>query len=75
MSQQFAVNTVGPLGVSRACLPALARARGRIVNMISNCTDCPLPTLAVYTASKAALLALSDGMRPELVGTKHRSTK
>ena len=33
---------------------------------LSNCTDCPLPTLAVYTASKAGLKNLTHGMRPEL---------
>ena len=40
---------------------------GRIVNMISFCTTCPLPTLAVYTSTKAALLRLSEGMRAELL--------
>lgn len=39
------------------------------MNVISNCTECPLPTLGPYTASKAALLALSDAMRPELART------
>ena len=41
-------------------------SRGRIVNMISFCTTCPFPTLAVYTSTKAALLRLSEGMRAEL---------
>ena len=40
--------------------------KGILVNMISNCIKCPLPTLFVYTASKTGLLALSDGMRPEM---------
>ncbi len=34
--------------------------------MLSFCTDCPLPTLSVYTATKAALRSLSAGMRMEL---------
>ena len=63
---QLSVNTAGPLLLTRALLPELARARGRVINMISNCTTCPLPTLAVYTGSKAGLLALSEAMRPEL---------
>ena len=63
---QVQVNMVGPLRMIRACLPLLAMAKGRVVNMISNCTEVPLPTLSVYTASKAGFLALSDGMRQEI---------
>ena len=63
---QVHVNMVGPLRMTKALLPLLAKAKGRVVNMISNCTECPLPTLSVYTATKAGLLALSDGMRPEV---------
>jgi short-subunit dehydrogenase len=39
---------------------------GRLVNVISYCTECPMPTLSVYTSTKAALKALSDAMRMEL---------
>jgi len=63
---QVHVNMIGPLRLTKACLPLLAKGRGRVINMISNCTECPLPTLSVYTASKAGLLALSDGMRAEM---------
>ena len=77
---QLEVNYLGPLALTRACLPLLVRAGGRVVNMISNCTECPLPTLGPYTASKvshqvqllssfiiqAALLALSEVLRAEL---------
>ena len=51
---QLEVNYLGPLTVTRASLPLLARGRGRVVNMISNCTECPLPTLGPYTASKVS---------------------
>jgi len=63
---QVSVNMTGPLLLTRALLPHLVTAKGRIINLISNCTTCPLPTLSVYTASKAGLLALSEAMRPEL---------
>merc|ERR1712243_526372 len=47
-------------------LPHLVKGKGRGINLVSNCTYCPLPTLGVYTASKAGLLALTEAMRPEL---------
>ena len=53
--QQLEVNYLGALSLTRACLPLLVRGRGRIVNMISNCTECPLPTLGPYTASKVSV--------------------
>ena len=78
--RQTEVNYTGPVMVTRLCTPLLVRGRGRLVNMISNCTECPLPTLGPYTASKvrhqklfnkcrlpqAALLAISDVLRAEL---------
>ena len=54
------------LQMIKICFPSLKSARGRVINMISNCTDCPLPTLSVYTSSKAGLKYLTHGMRPEL---------
>ena len=52
---------------SKAFLPVLRRTHGsRIVNMISFCADCPMPSLSVYTATKSALRSLSAGMRMEL---------
>ena len=51
---QLEVNFLGPLAVTRASLPLLVRGRGRVVNMISNCTELPLPTLGPYTASKVS---------------------
>ena len=66
VKQQFDVNVIGPWAVSKALIPNLIKGNGRIINMISFCTTCPLPTLSVYTATKGALLRLSEGMRAEL---------
>jgi len=63
---QFMVNSVGPLLMTRSFLPLLSSGKGRVVNVVSFCTECPLPSLAVYSASKAALMSLTDGMRPEV---------
>lgn len=52
--------------MSQVFMPHLMESEGRLVNMISYCTECPLPTLSVYTATKAALFSLSNGMRMEL---------
>lgn len=64
--RQIDVNFIGCWAVSQAFMPHLMTSKGRIVNMMSFCTECPLPTLSVYTATKAALLSLSNGMRMEL---------
>ncbi|TRY68523.1 hypothetical protein TCAL_09392 [Tigriopus californicus] len=64
---QFEVNTFGAFALAKAFLPMLRESEGRIINMISYCTDCPMPTLTVYTASKAALKSLSIGLREELI--------
>ena len=53
VQRQLDVNMMGPLRLIRSCFPLLmSSGSGRIVNMISNCTECPLPTLGPYTASK-----------------------
>ena len=62
----FLVNSVGPVLVSRYCLPLLSLGGGRIVNMISISPEWPLPNLSIYTSTKAALMVLSDTMRPEV---------
>jgi NAD(P)-dependent dehydrogenase (short-subunit alcohol dehydrogenase family) len=63
---QLMTNVAGPLMTCQAFLPLLRRATGRIVNVGSINAQLPLPYWAVYSASKAALLALSDALRMEL---------
>jgi NAD(P)-dependent dehydrogenase (short-subunit alcohol dehydrogenase family) len=63
---QLEVNAVGALALAQACLPALRRAGGRIVNVSSVNGRIVSPFSAAYAASKFALEALSDGLRREL---------
>ena len=63
---QLRTNVAGPLLTTQAFLPLLRRGQGRIVNIGSINAQLPMPNWAVYSASKAALLALSDALRIEL---------
>lgn len=63
---QLEVNVVGVLNVTRAFLPLVRRARGRIVNVSSINGRVALPFNTAYATSKFALEALSDGLRTEL---------
>jgi NAD(P)-dependent dehydrogenase (short-subunit alcohol dehydrogenase family) len=56
---QFAVNLRGAFLVTRAALPHLRAAKGYVVNLASIAGTIPMPGLAAYGASKAALIALT----------------
>lgn len=62
----FAVNVVGLLRVTRACLPMLRQGSGRIVNVSSISGLVALPGVSVYAGSKHAVEAISDSLRVEL---------
>jgi NAD(P)-dependent dehydrogenase (short-subunit alcohol dehydrogenase family) len=64
--RQFEVNVIGQVAVTRALLPALLNARGRIVNMSSIGGRVALPLLGPYAASKFALEAVTDALRREV---------
>ena len=66
LRRQLEVNLVGVAAVTRACLPMLRKAHGRIVNMSSVSGRIAYPFLSAYAASKFALEAMSDAMRVEL---------
>jgi NAD(P)-dependent dehydrogenase (short-subunit alcohol dehydrogenase family) len=66
LRHQLEVNLVGQVAVTQAFLPALRRARGRIVFMGSIAGRSALPFLSPYAASKHALEALADSLRLEL---------
>ena len=67
--RQFDVNFFGQIAVTRALLPALRSARGRIVFLSSIGGKVAMAFTAPYAASKHAVEALGDALRVEL----HRS--
>ena len=63
----FETNVFGLMAVTRAVLPHLReRGTGVVVNVSSSTTLKPLPMLAVYTASKAAVNAFTESLALEL---------
>jgi NAD(P)-dependent dehydrogenase (short-subunit alcohol dehydrogenase family) len=64
--EQIEVNLLGQVAVTRALLPAILRARGRIVNMSSIGGRVANPLFGPYSASKFALEAVSDALRREV---------
>ena len=64
--QVLEVNVAGLIEVTRQALPLLREARGAIVNVASVVADHPFANLSVYSASKAAVLALSRAWAKEL---------
>jgi NAD(P)-dependent dehydrogenase (short-subunit alcohol dehydrogenase family) len=66
LRHQLNVNVVGQVAVTQAFLPALRRARGRVVNIGSISGRVALPLISPYAASKFALEAITDSLRREL---------
>ncbi len=63
---QFEVNVTGQIAMTQALMPALRRARGRIVFVGSVAGRSPLPFIGPYAASKSALAAIAAPLRVEL---------
>ncbi len=64
--RQFEVNLFGHIAVTQALLPALRRARGRVLLVSSVGGRVVTPFMAPYCASKFAVEALGDALRVEL---------
>ncbi len=65
----FEVNMIGPFLVCKAVVPRLLeRGYGRIVNVASIAGKEGNPTLMPYSASKAAVIALTKSLAKELAG-------
>ena len=66
LRNQLEVNLTGHVAFTQALIPALRRARGRIVNVTSIGGIVATPFFGPYNASKYALEAISDCLRVEL---------
>ena len=66
LRRQFEVNVIGQAAVTRAFLPLLRRARGRIVTTGSVAGFIAMPGIGAYAMSKHAMEAFSDALRREL---------
>ena len=63
----FETNTFGVMALTQAVLPQFRqRGAGVVVNVTSSVTMLPLPLLAVYTASKAAVNAFTTSLALEV---------
>ncbi len=65
--EQFETNVVGPLRLSQAFAPVLAKhGGGAILNVLSVASWISSPGLAAYGATKSAAWSLTNGLRHEL---------
>lgn len=65
LREQLDVNLVAPAVLTRACLPALRRAKGTVLFVNSTSGLRANPTWAAYAASKFGLRGLADALRAE----------
>ena len=61
----FDTNVLGTVSMIQAALPHMPAPGGRIINFSSALATRPIPTTAIYAASKAAVAALSHALSKE----------
>ena len=68
--EMMTVNVVALTALTRALLPAMIeKKRGAILNVSSSASFLPIPSFAVYAATKAYVTSFSEATRAELHGT------
>ncbi len=71
---QLAVNLRGLALVTRAAVPLLRETRGLVINLASIAGTLPVPGLAIYGATKAAVISLTRTLNAELDADGVRAT-
>lgn len=66
VEELFLANVVGPLLLLRRVLPLLEESHGFVAQLSAVVAEQPLPRMAAYSASKAALSAAAVALRTEL---------
>lgn len=66
IEELFLTNVLGPLWLTRRVAPMLAEHGGFVVNISGVIAESPVPGMAAYAASKAALAAAATALRREL---------
>jgi NAD(P)-dependent dehydrogenase (short-subunit alcohol dehydrogenase family) len=66
IEELFLTNVIGPLWLLRRVIPMLGSSKGFIVNISAVVAEQPLPGMASYAASKAALSAADRALAREL---------
>ncbi|XP_049838193.1 short-chain dehydrogenase/reductase family 9C member 7-like isoform X2 [Schistocerca gregaria] len=64
--RSLAVNSVGVVRVTQACLPLIRQAKGRIVIVASPLGRTAMPILSPYCMSKSAVISYCDALRVEM---------
>jgi NAD(P)-dependent dehydrogenase (short-subunit alcohol dehydrogenase family) len=71
---QVGVNLRGLFLVTKLCLPMLRESRGWVINLASIAGTLPTPGLAVYGATKAAVISLTGSLNGEIEAAGVRAT-
>ncbi len=66
IEELFLTNVIGPLWLMKRVVPLLADSRGFIVNVSAVVAEQPMPNMAAYSATKAALTAADRALSREL---------
>ncbi|MDQ0592278.1 3-oxoacyl-[acyl-carrier protein] reductase [Chryseobacterium ginsenosidimutans] len=70
--QQFNINVLGSLFTIQESLKLFSEKGGNIINISSGASNTPLPTGSVYSATKAALDAITIALSKEFAGRNIR---